>query len=255
MSRTLRLTLYLFLALLGLFLASAISNPLLGKSIFLLFCLIAACLEYRREDSALFPFFPKHPLSSLLFFPLLFGVTVGVSALTALLFPSLAPSEVPALSYQSLLASALFPAVAEEMLFRFLALSLLLPFGKGRAVLISALLFALFHQSFYQMPYAFGAGAVLGMAALYSDSFGLPFALHLCNNLLSLLLGDRLTLPIALLFILAGAAAGILLLFLYRRESKQECPPTSIRPATLFPLLPYAVYCLTMAILQLFTLS
>ena len=55
----------------------------------------------------------------------------------------------------------LVPAFCEEFLFRGAILSNCLPFGRGTAIFISALLFGLMHQNVEQIFYAFGAGLVL----------------------------------------------------------------------------------------------
>ncbi len=244
-----RLTLYLFCGLLGLVLSSLMPHPLLGEAVLLLFCVLPTLYERARGETVFLGARPRRVLSSLLFFPLLLGVTVGLSALTSLLFPALTP-DAPTFTPLALLTSALAPALAEETLFRLLALSLLLPYGKGRAICFSALLFALFHQSLYQMPYAFGAGLVLAAAALYSDSFLLPVLLHFVNNLLSLLIGKYLTLPLVLLFVLLGVVAAAALFLPGRKETRVSDRPTE-KVRTLFPLLLYAVYCLTMAVFRL----
>lgn len=249
-ARSVRLTLYLFCGLLGLLLSGLIPNALLGETILLLFCILPVFYERKRGETPFFPFRPCRMLSSLLFFPLLLGVTIGVSALTALLFPTVVPAA-RGLSVLTVLTSAIAPALAEETLFRFLTLSILLPYGKKRAVVLSAFLFALFHQSLYQMPYALAAGVVLGAAALYSNSVTLPVLLHFANNLLSLLIGARLTLPLVLIFVLLGALAAVALYVINHSQKNTKSVVTPTRAAALFPLSLYAVYCLTMAVLRL----
>ena len=249
-TRLLRVTLYLFCGLLGLSLSGLLPHPLLGEAVLLVFCALPVACEKGKGETALFPLLPRRRPSSLLFFPLLLGVTMGVSALTALLFPSITPAY-PALSPLTIVTSAIAPALAEELLFRFLVLSMLLPYGKRRAVLLNALLFALFHQSLYQMPYALAAGAVLAAAALYSDSLALPVLLHFANNLLSLLIGAHLTLPLVLLFVSAGIGSGIALFFLNKGNRKEKATGHApLRPLALSPLLLYALYSITMAVLR-----
>lgn len=248
-SSSVRLTLYLFCGLLGLVLSGLMLHPLLGEAALLLLCVLPLFCERTRGETVFFTLRPRRMASSLLFFPLLLGMTVGLSALTSLLFPALAPNALP-FTPLALLTSALVPALAEESLFRLLTLSLLLPYGKGRAVCFSALLFALFHQNFYQMPYAFGAGLVLAAATLYSGSFLLPILLHFVNNLLSLLVGPHLTLPLVLLFVLTGVGAAVALFLLAHKGQNEKKPPTE-KIQTLFPLLLYALYCLTVAVFRL----
>ncbi|MBO5653487.1 MAG: CPBP family intramembrane metalloprotease, partial [Clostridia bacterium] len=151
----------------------------------------------------------------------------------------------------TVLTSALSPAIGEEMLFRYTCLALLLPYGKRFGVAVSALLFALFHQNFYQMPYALAAGIVLALAALYSRSFLLPIFLHFANNLLSLFMGDRLTLPLVFLFVGLGIASGITLFFLSRKKEEAPSLQAPLSFLSLLPLLAYAVYCIFIAALRL----
>lgn len=248
--RFFRITVYCLLGVLGLSLGGFTSSPLLSEGVFLVFCALPALWEYTKKDVPLFSLLPKSPLSSLLFLPLLLGVTVGVSALTALLFPSLAPQAVP-LSPLTVVTSALSPALGEELLFRFACLSLLLPYGKRFGVIVSALLFALFHQSFYQMPYALAAGIVLALAALYSRSLLAPIFLHFANNLLSLLIGNHLTPLLVVLFVGLGAASGCVLYILYRGKENTATTKAPFFPLSLLPLLLYAVYCILTAALRL----
>ena len=83
------------------------------------------------------------------------------------------------------MATALVPAFCEEFLFRGLILPELLPYGRTTAVLGSAILFGLMHQSFDQMLYATVAGIVLALVAMESGSIWGGVIIHLFNNLLS----------------------------------------------------------------------
>ena len=249
-TRFFRVTTYALLGLCGLTLCAKTPHPLLTEAVFLLFCLLPAILESVKKEVPLFPLLPRRPLSSLLFLPLLLGVTIGCSCLTALLFPSLKPGAA-AFTPMTVLTSALSPAIGEEMLFRYTCLALLLPYGKRFGVFVSALLFALFHQSFYQMPYALAAGIVLALAALYSRSLLLPIFLHFANNLLSLFIGNRLTTPGILLFVGLGAAAGVTLYFLSRKKEMVPIPKEPLSFLSLIPLLLYAAYCIFIAALRL----
>lgn len=79
----------------------------------------------------------------------------------------------------------LVPAFCEEFLFRGAILTNCLPFGRGTAVFISALLFGLMHQNAEQIFYAFGAGLVLGLVYERTGSIWNCVFLHLFNNFLS----------------------------------------------------------------------
>lgn len=77
------------------------------------------------------------------------------------------------------------PAFCEEFLFRGAILTNCLPFGRGTAVFISAILFGLMHQNAEQIFYAFGAGLVLGLVYERTGSIWNCVLLHMINNFLS----------------------------------------------------------------------
>ena len=83
------------------------------------------------------------------------------------------------------LVMCLVPAFCEEFLFRGAILTNCLPFGRGTAILIRALLFGLMHQNAEQIFYAFGAGLVLGLVYERTGSIWNCVFLHLFNNFLS----------------------------------------------------------------------
>ena len=82
------------------------------------------------------------------------------------------------------LTLCLVPAFCEEYLFRGAILTNCLPFGRGTAILISSLLFALMHQNAEQLLYAFAAGLVLGLVYERTGSIWNCVLLHLFNNFL-----------------------------------------------------------------------
>lgn len=68
--------------------------------------------------------------------------------------------------------------LAEEWMFRGLALRRLRPYGEGFAVLASALLFALFHGTFSQYLYAFSVGCIFAYLALKTGCLWQTTLLH-----------------------------------------------------------------------------
>ena len=85
------------------------------------------------------------------------------------------------------MTSVLIPAFCEELLFRGVVLSVLRPYGRTVAILGSAVLFALMHQSADQLLYTAVAGAVLAYITLESRSVWGAMLLHLLNNALAAL--------------------------------------------------------------------
>lgn len=86
------------------------------------------------------------------------------------------------------LYTVLVAPVVEELIFRGLVLRGLEKYGKIFAILISAILFGLFHGNIVQGPYAFAVGLVLGYTAV-EYNIGWAMVLHMINNLI---LGDTL---------------------------------------------------------------
>ncbi len=84
-------------------------------------------------------------------------------------------------------SSAIIPAFSEELLFRGVILSNLKPYGKGMAVIVSALLFGLMHMNAAQLLYATAAGIVLGLVYVKTNSLWLCVLIHFCNNFFSIL--------------------------------------------------------------------
>ncbi|MBE6634535.1 MAG: CPBP family intramembrane metalloprotease [Ruminococcaceae bacterium] len=90
---------------------------------------------------------------------------------------------------------AMVPAFCEEFLFRGAILENLLPFGRGKAILISSLFFSIMHQNAEQILYAFAAGILLGVIYERTGSIWNCTFLHLVNNFLSfamMLVADKL---------------------------------------------------------------
>ena len=80
------------------------------------------------------------------------------------------------------LVMAVVPPFVEELLFRGVVLGNLLPFGKWQAILGSAVLFGLMHQSVEQLLYATVGGLVLGYIYVATRSIWPCILLHLVNN-------------------------------------------------------------------------
>ena len=86
------------------------------------------------------------------------------------------------------LYACLAAPITEELLFRGLLLRSMAPFGKKFAIVVSAVLFGLYHGNPIQTPYAFAVGLILGYVALEYNVIW-AMVLHMMNNLL---LGDSL---------------------------------------------------------------
>lgn len=88
----------------------------------------------------------------------------------------------------SLLSIALMPGVAEELLFRGCVMNSLRPYGTRRAILLSALLFAMMHGILQSLPVHFLMGVVLGLLYFWTGSLQAPILYHLGHNAFSVLM-------------------------------------------------------------------
>ncbi len=127
------------------------------------------------------------------------------------------------------LYACIFGPIAEEILFRGLILRLLQPYGRKFAIVISSMLFGLFHGNIFQVPFAFFTGLVMGYVAL-EYHIGWAMALHLINNLL---LADLIPRVLSLLpqgmddliltvFLLACTVATVVILIIRRHDIREE---------------------------------
>ena len=86
----------------------------------------------------------------------------------------------------SLVALAVVPAICEEMLFRGVLVNALKHKGKVFAVVISSIMFSIFHFSPSQLIYPICFGLILAIVYLRTNNILFPMLLHFINNALSL---------------------------------------------------------------------
>ncbi len=136
----------------------------------------------------------------------------------------------------SFIVMSIVPGFCEEFLFRGAILENCLPFGRGRAILISSFLFAMMHQNIEQILYTFAAGIVLGLVYTHTGSIWSCTILHICNNFISVIettvlqgLSDTPTGTLAVMMIdlaiyLLGALSAAILIFKFssRREDLRD---------------------------------
>ena len=88
----------------------------------------------------------------------------------------------------SLISLVIAPAICEELLFRGLIFKGLKKHGKSFAIIISSLMFSLFHMSISQTIYPILMGLLLSVIMFYENNIYYCIAVHLTNNFLSLTL-------------------------------------------------------------------
>lgn len=81
--------------------------------------------------------------------------------------------------------TVLVAPIMEELVFRKMLISRLLPLGEGFAILLSALFFGLFHGNFYQFFYAFWLGLLAGFLFAKTGKVIYTIALHMTLNFFS----------------------------------------------------------------------
>lgn len=88
----------------------------------------------------------------------------------------------------NIIATAVLPALTEEMVMRGYVLGALRRYGDKLAIVLSALFFGLVHGNVLQLPFAFLLGLVLGWLVVQTDSIWPAVLLHFGNNIMSVLL-------------------------------------------------------------------
>ena len=133
----------------------------------------------------------------------------------------------------AVISTALIPAIFEELLYRGLVLGNLIPFGRGFAVVFSALMFGIMHQNPAQLFYATAAGLVLGYVYIKTESFLMCVIIHFINNFISVLqdvLNDKLeemtaymvNSAISAFVMIVGFSCIIFLLFKKAKDEKKD---------------------------------
>lgn len=125
------------------------------------------------------------------------------------------------LNWALVIYSVIWGPVIEEIVFRGFVLRGLLPYGKKRAIIISALAFSFMHGDISQLAFTFMAGLILAHAAL-RYSLGWAVILHVFNNgVLGTLLplaAESMPEDVFVWAYMAVAAVCLVTAFLYLRE-------------------------------------
>ena len=181
---------------------------------------------------------------------------------------AIAPTD-PATVAVTVIFMVIIGPILEEILFRKILCSKLLPLGEGYAIFLSAAIFGLFHGNFYQFAYAFLIGAVFALIYVKTGKLIYPIIYHMALNLLGSVVGpwileqidierlyqmleagtldpsDPIIKPLFLLMIyetvtMIAAAVGLVLLFKAKKRNAIVLekgilpPPKTNRMANLF---------------------
>ncbi len=82
------------------------------------------------------------------------------------------------------LCTVIIAPIGEEFIFRKLFIDRARRYGDTAAILMSGLLFGLFHGNFFQFFYAFALGIIMAYIYTYSGKFYWPVAMHMFINLM-----------------------------------------------------------------------
>jgi len=130
-----------------------------------------------------------------------------------------------ALSFWGALYIAVIGPICEELVFRGAVMRKLERYGANFAIIISSLLFALYHLILFQAVFAFFIGIILAYTA---GRFSLKWSilLHIINNTMAIIPlfvnSDFLSVALFIFYILAFIAAGIIVLVMNKQVTAQR---------------------------------
>ncbi len=126
---------------------------------------------------------------------------------------------------------AVVPAICEELLFRGVILSNLLPYGRTVAIMGSGLLFGIMHENPLQIFYTSLMGITLGYVYVKTRSFWVCVLLHFLNNSVSVVqsalvgrsdVADGVSVALELTIIVVGALSVAILLYRHAKRPRPE---------------------------------
>ncbi len=125
------------------------------------------------------------------------GIGYACSLVTQLLFRNFfekfsmqqsLPIDTPLSIFLYYIYIALLPAIFEELAFRHVILTNLLPFGKWGAIICSSVLFGIVHIDPPRVIFATVFGVLLAVCREYTGSLVVPMIIHFLNNAISVTL-------------------------------------------------------------------
>ena len=129
--------------------------------------------------------------------------------------------------------------VVEELVFRGFMYKALAPYGAKWYIIVSSLLFGLFHANLVQIPFAFTMGLFFGYVMYRTGNVLIPMLLHFIVNLISGInmllitseLGSTIVLIVIFGLIIAGTVIGIVLLAKKHFKEDIVFDPAVVTPA------------------------
>ncbi len=152
-------------------------------------------------------------------------IIFGAAFLTSLLlglFTTPSVADVSGNIFSVIVLHAIVPAVFEELLFRYIPISLIAPHTRRGAVILSSLAFSLVHCDLFQVPYAFLAGIMFAVLDLACNSIIPSLLFHFLNNLISILWmrgsNDPSFALIFLIIFIGAALVSVIFMLIMRRK-------------------------------------
>ena len=180
----------------------------------------------------------------LIAFFLMYGgnlIGLGVNTLIGLLLGGAPVNPVAGLAMDESLAMKFLVMVVlaplfEELFFRKALISHMKPYGEKTAVILSALMFGLFHGNFSQLFYAFFLGLLFGYVFVKTEKLRYSLMLHMIINFLGSVLapgllawgearGNAVPLYLYIGFMAVAALAGLVLLIIRSRSVEFRTAP------------------------------
>ena len=131
-------------------------------------------------------------------------------------------------------SAVILAPIVEELFFRKLLISRMERHGEKAAILLSGLIFGIFHGNFSQFFYAFALGIVLGYIYIRTRKIGITIAIHMLVNLLGGVLSPLAVqssyamMVLVSLAVIGIAIAGLVLFILRIRKVSLVQRPTQM---------------------------
>lgn len=132
----------------------------------------------------------------------------------------------------NLVVLAVIPAIFEELIYRGIIFNGLRKFGNVKAIILSALFFALAHGSAVQLFYQLILGVVLALVVIRTGSIVASIVIHFLNNAMVIIYSyvvspglDSQTFSangIVFAFVMAIASTGLLILLIFGLKEKKD---------------------------------
>ncbi|WP_418666087.1 lysostaphin resistance A-like protein [Allofournierella sp.] len=192
-------------------------------------------------------------------------ISLGINALLALIKGAAVVNPLETVAgggtlLANLIFGALVPAVGEEYVFRGVAYKKLAGFGETPFILVSGLVFGLFHGNLSQLIYAFAIGCVLAWLACRTGTLVYGMGLHFVVNcwgigIAPLLVQSEAGSIAAVAFILIAGVLGVVFAVRYWRTQPHPGPGVGlpahpVRAVLLAPgMLAYELVCLALIVM------